>query len=216
MSFIFDQKIETRESPHNGLLEVMLSRGRFRLDANNATYSFEDLYSNFSRSFVHLDIGATKLDSVLILGFGLGSIPLMLEDVFMQDARYTGVEIDPEIVQMVGNYLGETLLQKVQLVCQDAELFVQNDSGNYDIIAVDLFVNDKTPEKFKRASFLESLKQLLAPQGILMYNTLTDKEDQKLDSLDFFEQQFSVVFENAYGYDMGGNTMIIADFRTNN
>ncbi len=215
MSYLFDQRIEKRQSDINGELEVSMSRGRFRLDANKATYSFEDLYSNFSRSFMHLDIGNSRMEKVLILGFGLGSIPLMLEDIFQQDAAYIGVEIDDQVLEMARRYLGETILNKVDLVCQDASTFVQDDSEIYDIIAVDLFINDKTPVKFREASFLQNIERLLAPNGILLYNTLTDNEEQERESQDFFQGAFLQVFENAYGYQLAGNTMLIADRREN-
>lgn len=46
----------------------------------HAVYSYEDRYDNFVRAFKKAKLHDRKIDNVLILGFGLGSIPIILEN----------------------------------------------------------------------------------------------------------------------------------------
>ncbi|MBK8426044.1 MAG: hypothetical protein IPL27_08815 [Lewinellaceae bacterium] len=68
--------IEETASEHNPELTVALSRGRLQLLSGDAIYSWDDLYQNFIIAFDHLKIDEEPFEDVLILGLGLGSIPI--------------------------------------------------------------------------------------------------------------------------------------------
>ena len=93
LSHLFVFHIESTSSEYNPHLYVSLRNGRYQLCTANAIYSFEDLYDNFADSFVQLELDKLPGKRVLILGFGLGSIPLILEKLGYTDFEFTGVEI---------------------------------------------------------------------------------------------------------------------------
>ena len=79
LSYFFEFHIESAPSEINPHLYVSLNRGRYQLSTANAIYSFEDLYDNFFDAFKKVNLDQYPIKNVLVLGLGLGSIPLMLE-----------------------------------------------------------------------------------------------------------------------------------------
>ena len=100
LSYLFEIHIESTSSEYNPHLYVSLQKGRYQLSTANAVYSFEDLYDNFSDAFKEIDLDRLNIQNVLILGFGLGSIPIILEQNFKKKYHYTGVEIDEEVLYL--------------------------------------------------------------------------------------------------------------------
>lgn len=115
-----------------------------------------------------------RVDSALVLGLGGGSAAVLIRK-YWRDAKITGVDIDPLMVELGKKYLG--LKGKgVRVVIEDAYDFVaklSNDSPNkYDLIFVDLYIGDKFPKKFEKKSFLEGVKKLLKRGGVVVFNRL--------------------------------------------
>ncbi|MEO1714970.1 MAG: hypothetical protein AAFU60_16690, partial [Bacteroidota bacterium] len=104
LSYVFPIRLEQLRGVHNPHLEVHLSRGRIQLSTANAIYSHEDLYTNYSMSFERMKQHLPAVQSMLILGFGLGSIPHMLENKFHQKIHYTGVDIDETVLSLAQKY----------------------------------------------------------------------------------------------------------------
>lgn len=209
LSYITEVPVETTSSDYNKTLYVCMRRGRYQLCTENAIYSYADLYDNFSKAFDRLDLDRLPGDNVLILGFGLGSIPYMLEKVYHRDYYYTVVEIDLEVLQLANRYTLPDLKSGISSVCMDAYEFVMYCEDTYDLIAVDLFRDDVIPEEFEETEFLERLGELLNPGGLLMYNRLSFHRRDKDLSNQFFNNRFKVCFPNAVNLDVDGNFMLL-------
>lgn len=209
LSYLFDISLEKTSSPYNDFLEVLVSKGRIRLNGLHVTYSYEDLYDNFSRTFKYLNLSQQSLSKVLVLGFGLGSIPYMLEHSFGQNAHYVGVEIDADVLKLADKYMCDELRAAVSLHCADAYTFVQTKHDTYNLIATDLFIDRFIPDQFRRTDFLQNLKVQLAPNGYLIYNTLTLTPQSVDEAHAFFEKTFLPIFKNAYTLDLTSNLMLI-------
>ncbi|MGB1241318.1 MAG: spermidine synthase [Chitinophagales bacterium] len=214
LSYVCEQKIQTTSSIFNPYLEVILSRGRFQLNTEHATYSFEDLYDNYYRTFKKYNLQNHQLQKVLVLGLGLGSVPLMLQSHFKQSqAHFFGVEIDEVVIELCRKYIKPDLSRRLTTFCEDAYDFVGRDDMQYDLIAVDIFLDDLTPMKFRSIPFLQNLKRLLAPNAFLFYNTMTVSSASYLESHGFFENRFLPTFPNAEVFQMNSNRMLIFEVK---
>ena len=98
LSYLTDFIIEVSESIYSGKLKLSLSNGRFQLSTSNAVYSYEDRYTTFKEAFRQLKLSKQNINTCLVLGYGLGSIPLMLNKHHKITPLTTGVEIDPQII----------------------------------------------------------------------------------------------------------------------
>ena len=90
LSYITEMHIESASSDINPHLYVSMQKGKLQLSTQNAIYSYGENYHNFAKTFAQLDLSSIQNGEVLILGFGLGSIPLILEKSYGLQAQYTG------------------------------------------------------------------------------------------------------------------------------
>ncbi|MEL6987810.1 MAG: hypothetical protein AAGK97_08260, partial [Bacteroidota bacterium] len=79
LSYFIELHIESAPGEINPHLYVSLKNGRLQLSTANAVYSHEELYLNFKQAFDKLKFEKLEGKNVLILGFGLGSIPIIIE-----------------------------------------------------------------------------------------------------------------------------------------
>lgn len=210
-SYFVDVVLEKKQSKYSGELELIQRKGRLALCTPNAVYSYEDLYRNFRDSFAKLDLDQLpKKSKVLVLGLGLGSIPLLLERKFNKNYTYTLVEIDPVIVKLAQQYTFPYLDSAVNIVTADAAQFVANCQEKFDMIAIDIFVDDQTPVIFESKTFLKQVQKLLSPNGIVLYNRLIYNTKLMKNTTFFYENCFKLVFEESCELDLEGNKMLLS------
>lgn len=209
LSYLFEIHIESTSSEHNPYLQISLNNGRYQLCTANAIYSYEDLYYNFLEAFKKIDLDRLNIQNVLVLGFGLGSIPIILEHNFGKKYYYTGIEIDEEVLYLANKYAIPKITSGIELICADAADFVQLSTLKYDMIAVDLFQDDLVPQQFEAIAFLEQVKNLLNPKGILLYNRLAQNSGDIIQSENFYLNHFKKVFDEGTFIDVNDNWMLL-------
>ncbi len=209
LSYFFDFPIESRSSEINKTLSVVLSRGSYRLDAENATYSFENKYRSFLTAFEKTNLNDKKLEHVLILGLGLGSIPFMLENHFQTQCKsFTTVEIDQVVIDLAKKYLPKAIVDKTDFICEDAFVYKNPSNKKFDLIAFDVFIDDVTDEKFRSVNYLKTLKSQLSKNGVLYYNLMSDSANLEKTAIRFFNDVFLTVFPQATKIDTDGNFVL--------
>ncbi|HMR86658.1 MAG TPA: fused MFS/spermidine synthase [Saprospiraceae bacterium] len=209
LSYITQQHMETIQSDYNEMLHVFLKDGRFQLCTANAIYSYGDKYDNFRRSFAQMDLDKMDIDNVLLLGFGLGSIPFMLEKTFRKKYAYTGVEIDESIIYLASKYVLDELTSEIELIQADAYSYIYQTQMKYDLICVDIFVDDKIPEVFLDVDFLEAVTENLTDSGVIMFNHLAYTKDDKVAAEVYYKDVFKKVFPDGKCLDVKGNLMMV-------
>lgn len=200
--------IESAPSELNPHLYVSLTRGRLQLCTANAIYSFEDLYDNFSKTFDLFKEGFVPGEEVLILGFGLGSVPIILEQKYGAKFQFSGVEMDEAVVDLANRYALDKIEAPVELFIAPAQYYVQMTEKKFDLIAMDVFDDDEIPEDLQTEEYLEVLKTLLNPEGILLYNRLALSQEDLEETEAFYENTFLKVFPEGTAVDVDGNWML--------
>lgn len=208
LSYITEIHLESSHSEHNESLHVSLSKGRLQLSTDDAIYSFADKYQNFLLAFEKIELPDDHSE-ILVLGFGLGSIPFMLETIFNKDYRYTGVELDEEVIYLASKYVLDDLKSDVLLIEADAINYVKQNTLQYDLICIDIFVGDKIPEAFLTRDFIRYISSCLAKEGIVVFNHLANTESSANDAEEYFENVFKSVFPSSTCHQILGNDMMI-------
>ena len=206
LSYITELEIERTSSPYNSHLEVSLKKGRLMLSTHNAIYSYSDKYDNFGDAFKKMNLNG--IEEVLLLGFGLGSIPLILEKIEKVKMNYTGVEIDEEVIYLASKYVLPQLESEINLFTSDAMSFLAVDQNRYDLIAMDIFESDFIPEQFETESYLYSIIEHLTMDGVLMYNRLAYTKQDIEKSVAYYHNVFNKVFPDATYLSIKGNMML--------
>ena len=209
LSHLAEVPVAEYSSQYNNRLNVILHRGRYKLVTHGAIYSFGDLYSNFRRSFELLNWDKHPVNTCLVLGLGLGSIPDMLVTRFKKTIHFTAVEIDETVIHMAMEYILRPKNIKVQVFTSDAASFLEWHPGKYDMICSDVFIGDRIPANLQTEAALESMKEMLKPNGLLLYNRLSRFEPDIRDNLKFQDEVFLKVFPAGGYLDVDGNWMFV-------
>ena len=110
---------------------------------------------------------------VLTIGLGGSTLTAALSRI-LPDSEIDVVEIDPAIVRVAIEYFNFRPSPKVRITVQDGRVFVKRaiDRGErYDLVILDAFDEINIPTHLMTRQFLEEVKQILAPDGVLAANT---------------------------------------------
>jgi spermidine synthase len=88
------------------------------------------------------------------------------------------VEIDPSSVTVAQRYFGFDA-SRVTTHQADARTYVGQCTPRHDVVLVDLFHGDGTPDYLITREFFSDLKRCLRPGGIAVFNTFADVEDPR-------------------------------------
>jgi spermidine synthase len=190
------QKLTEIYSPINGKLVVRknIVWGTY-IQANGFTQS-GGVVRTIWKNALH-DIRNTIYDvqDVLILGLGGGTVAQLIH-TYYPNAKITGVDIDPLIVNLGKKYLNLDRY-KVKIKIEDAFHFLTHHSYHhyYNLILVDLYQGDQFPEKFESGDFLVHVHKLLANDGVAIFNRLYcgNKRSLAMKFLDRLEKAFPKV-----------------------
>lgn len=208
-SHFSDILIEHGDSEINPELYVCLSRGRYQLCVKDAIYSFGDKYDNYWDTFSRLNLDDYRDKNILILGFGLGSIPYMLEKKQNFRANFTCVEYDEEIIYLFNKYVADEIKSPLEFIIGDAKIFMETNERKFDMIAMDVFLEDQIPDQFLQVEFIQDLRNSLTDDGLLIWNHLYHHEKDREKADHFFNHNFSLVFENPSFVQTQGNKMML-------
>ena len=208
LSYLSEIHLESCPSEINPHLYVSLSKGKLQLSTENAIYSYDDQYDNYKESFEKIRLRELDPENVLMLGLGLGSVITILEKYHDIQAHITGVEIDENIVYLFNKYVVPDLRSPCSIVCANAEHFVEVCTERFDLICMDIFLDDTVPDVFEKHAFLSSLSKLLSPKGLLLYNRLASTREDLEASLEFFNRAFIDVFPQGSYLNVHENLML--------
>lgn len=211
LSYVVEIHLESAASEYNPHLYVSLRQGRFQLSTAHAVYSFGDLYTNFAKAFAQTKLEDLPGKEALVLGLGLGSIPYLLEKKMGLDFHITAVEIDEVIIDLAYRYTLSELESPIDLICADAEIFVPSTYQRFDLICMDVFLDDQIPGPFQQVEFLEQLRDLLSPGGLLLFNVLALRRMDRKKAERFFSQVFKAVFPEGTFIEVEYNWVLVND-----
>jgi spermidine synthase len=171
-SYLFPWLIEQRAGFVSPFLEVWLINGAHHLNTKKANYSFGSLHAVFATVFNKFKVKDRNIKTVLILGFGTGSVASILIDDYKLNCSMEAVELDPVVVELGKKYFNVDRFNTLNLKCEDALSFINNNGNIYDLVVVDLFIDLDVPEKFRSQAFISGLKNALSPNGVLFFNSI--------------------------------------------
>lgn len=138
-------------SDYNGVIELTWTKGRKVLDSKNANYSYGSLQRILETGLSEINL--RSVDSILILGLGGGSVIYSLIDRFNFKGFITAVEVDPVIASVADREFDISESEKLHIEINDAYRFIKKNHKKYDLIIVDIFIDNCVPKKFYSNSF---------------------------------------------------------------
>lgn len=176
-SFFQEVILDVYQSSINPDLEVAIINGRYQLNAGKVNYSFGPLHDAF-RKYFKKDTPNLRDDSnVLILGFGAGSVAYILRNELGFNSHITGIEADPKVIEIAKEHFYLNKLQNAEIHIMDAFDYIIRCSEKFDLIVIDIYLDDKVPVKFESRDFIEKIYQCLHIGGKVVFNRLRHTND---------------------------------------
>lgn len=171
--------VEKVESPHNGTIEIVRDLSGTRILVGGISQSGWLLKRVWKTALRKLKKDGFVPQKVLLLGVGGGSVVELIEG-FWADAKTTGVEIDPLMIELGKKYLKLGKAPNLEIEIGDAIEWLTHNKAKFDLVLIDLYVGSKIPEKFKSEKFIKLVEHSLSGSGVAAFNHLyssLEKED---------------------------------------
>jgi len=142
---------------------------------------------------------------ILMLGEGGGTVPTVLQQIF-PDAQIDVVEIDAAVDRVAKRFFDFKPGPKMRVFIEDGRVFVKRmrpQNPRYDVIMLDAFDADYIPEHLLTREFLEEVKSILAPNGVLVANTFSNSALYDYESV-----TYRAVFGPFYNLKLGNRIII--------
>lgn len=159
---------KTFSSMYSGALKIKYHKGKKQLNSKNANYSYGPLQRILKFGLEQIDL--KKVDSVLILGMGGGSVVETLRSDFNFKKSITAVEIDPVIIAIADTEFGIEENKSLKIHCTDAYKFVKTNTEVFDLIIVDLYIDLNIPNKLLSLKFWNALLNSKSSKGQIIFN----------------------------------------------
>ena len=159
-------------------------------------------YTQMMMAGLYLNPKPAKL---LIIGEGGGTIPTAIQQM-LPDTQIDLVEIDAAVDRVAKRFFEFKPGPKMRVVIQDGRVFVKRakaQNARYDMIMLDAFDADYIPEHLLTREFLEEVKSILAPNGVIVANTFSNSALYDYESV-----TYRAVFGPFYNLKLGNRIII--------
>jgi predicted membrane-bound spermidine synthase len=112
----------------------------------------------------------THARSNLVLGTAAGAAVAALAKA-LPESHIVGVDVDPAVLEIAQQYGGIRPDSRIELVEDDARVFLRRDGRRYDFILVDAYQVDQIPLHLISREFFALARARLTPGGVLFLNT---------------------------------------------
>lgn len=221
ISYFLGKHVATYQSPVSGKLEVWAYRGKKILYSENATQSFDTLHKLFQKVFPEAGIKKNLSNppkQILLLGLGGGSVISIIREELKIKSPIDAVELDPIVIDIAHEHFNIGRFTDLNIINDDAYNFVQTAKTTYDLIAVDIFADDKVPVKFFEEGFNLALLKLLNPGGKLVFNIMVESKayQQKAQHLSTLYAEQPGITVKVISPILYNNVLIVERAGTNN
>ncbi|MGB1109662.1 MAG: methyltransferase domain-containing protein [Gammaproteobacteria bacterium] len=128
--------------------------------------------------------------SALVLGLGGGDLVRALH-AFKPELAITAVEYRKSVIRLAKEYFGLAGIKGTRLLHADAEDFVTEHDGHFDLIMADLYLNDAVNPAQRDATFVSHCQNLLSAKGILILNLWCEDYATSRDTRWLLEEIFA-------------------------
>ena len=168
----------------------------------------EKLVFSYTRMMISALVAKPDPKTVLIVGLGGATLQKTLARL-LPDAVIDTVEIDLAVASVAEQYFGYRQSPKQRLFLEDGRAYIERAyrAGlQYDMVMLDAFDVDYIPKHLMTLEFLQHVRGILAPGGLVVANTFTNSQ--------LYEQEsatYAAVFGPFFNLRQGNRVIIAAN-----
>lgn len=131
-----------------------------------------------------------------------------MREKYQHKGKITAIEIDEVVIQIADEEFGIKQDENLAILCTDAVSYVQQCQQVYDLVIIDIFIDDVVPDSFFHIDFWEKLTLLIQENGYFIFNAgIHQIEDEKVSCIC---TQLATCFDlSRYEKVEGANTLLI-------
>ncbi len=196
-------------SKYSGPLEITWYNGKKHLNSKNANYSYGSLQRILKFGLEKIDL--SKVNSILVLGMGGGSVIETLRSDFNYTKTITAIEIDPVIIEIAATEFGISENEDLKIHSTDAYDFIKTNDTLFDLIIVDLYIDLNVPDKFLSIEFWKAVLESKSSKGTVIFNAAVGNNLTSSNLDDVISYLRSKVFKISVHENVNTtNTVIVA------
>lgn len=209
-------RIIHREPSRFGEVLVFEEQGQRCLDFNDVEHSGrqtcvdlsapDQMVFNYTRMMTSALFVQPAPRSILIIGLGGATLQNALHQLLPETIIDT-IDVDPAVARVAERFFNYRPGPRQRLFIEDGRAFVERAvrlGQQYDMVMLDAFDEDYIPEHLQTQEFLEHVRGLLSPIGVVVANTFTRHQDYERESA-----TYAAVFGEFFNL-RAGNRVIIA------
>lgn len=146
--------------------------------------------------------------NILVIGLGGGTLVDTLQRV-LPDAEIDAVEIDPAVVRVATRFFGFEPGPRVRVNEVDGRVFVKRalrSGRRYDLVMLDAYDQEYIPEHLLTQEFLQEVKGVMTPRGVLAANTFSASR-----LYDHESTTYAAVFGRFFNLKRGNRVILLAN-----
>lgn len=172
LSHLWPIKITTVASAM-GQLDIRWEDGHKVLNSKHGNQSFGSLHEVWVQTFHAIEIADRKLEAILMLGLGGGSVAHILRTDLGITAPITAVEIDPVMIDLAQRTFGLNELEQITVIQGDAIVQLHMLKKRFDLILIDLFDDLDLARGVDTNGFAHGLRDRCSDGGLICFNTVS-------------------------------------------
>lgn len=196
LSYFIPVNIYKKKSGISKNLEVTWNNGQLVLDSKSTNYSYGSLQRILRKGLNYIGYDRIrKFNNILVLGVAGGSVIKTLVEEIEFKGKITGIEIDPQIIEIANKYFNLSEIKNLDIIIDDAFEFVLKTKDKYDLIIIDIFQDTVMPNFLFEDFFINRINFLLNVNGFILFNTMTLNKKDKERNLYYrarFNENYSV------------------------
>jgi spermidine synthase len=145
---------------------------------------------------------------ILVIGLGGATLPSALQEL-APNAKMDVVELDAAVDRVARRYFDFKPSANTKVRIEDGRVFVKRAGRakqTYDLIMLDAFENDYIPEHMLTREFLQEVKAIMAPHGVLVANTWSSS-----GLYDHESATYQAVFGDFYNLKLDNRVILIRE-----
>ncbi len=203
------RNIEVKESGGRRCLVFAVKRGDKNQTCINLNNPKRVVFPYVRMTFAGLLLNPEP-KTILVIGLGGGTIPGVLSKVLPR-ADIHVVEIDEAVLRVAEKYFDFEQTERIKVFVQDARVNVKRAilrHRQYDMVILDAFNGDYIPEHLMTVEFLQEIKSILSPDGVLVANTFSTSKLYHHESM-----TYEAVYGEFFNLKMpsSGNRVIVTN-----
>jgi len=172
---------------------VLFGEDRIAAESGIALDDNKEMLFDYNERFMEI-IRGLQPKRILLIGGGAFTLPKAINEEF-PEVKLDVVELDVELYKIAQKYFNFKPNKNTKIYIKDGNEYLKTTRQIYDLVIVDVFLNNVIPESFRTKKFAKRLKRILTDEGIVAMNIIASYYGKLSSFINNITSAYSSSFE---------------------